>query len=880
MSVYFTWRDVERALTELTDVPWSALEVSVDSLLVHCTPGREEHCWRTLATTLGAAFDANERLLVLASLPDQPRVMSVAVSADGSPSLPVTARPLWSSPTVVEASPTPEGTATPVPGGTATRAEDCTILAFYSYKGGVGRTTAALAVLGELLHRPHPLRVLLIDADVEAPGLTWSLAPPDGQRLSLIDALAMVHDADSWQDVLPLLASLIETARTTIELDEGRREFWFLPAIRDMSQLFGLPVTMEQLVRRRGRAWIVGDLLLALGATLRLDAILVDLRAGVTEFSSPLLLDARVRSILVTSCNEQSVEGTVATVRATRKRAPRAVTQDVIVSFVPPDARPELFDGVSAAVVDALLGDAPESAGPVADQADRIAVYRVEFASELLHPTSLEDLLNARLPGTSMQKRASELTRRVLPEPAAPAPPPAPVTPARVAEEAQRLEYAEQNAEPGLLPIPALQKVLLQPRAQLPIRVVLGAKGAGKTFAWGQMVLARTLSGFAGLLELSPPQPDARIFPLLAPNTMGEALEDAVRRAEDDVLSGRGAESRAELRRALERNGVSEEPFRFWLRHIAARLGLHEGAGESAASLSQAVGATSGPVVAVIDGLEEAFQVAPGEPLNDDRRRLLRALLMDVPASLRELPRSSLGLVTFIRRDLASAAIPQNFGQFEAQHRETALQWSHTDALRLPVWLLSRLGWRLMADEQIGRASYDALRAALIPFWGEKLGGRGEAYTDRWVMAALSDFNGVLQARDVMRLVRFSAERHAARPGTPAFPLAARAIRDAVADVARDKVAELRSEVVALGPIFDKLRSADPERRKVPFRARDLGLEPDEVRFLEQQGLLLLQADELYLPELVRHGLEYKLAGPGRAKVLSMFNSAVARRRS
>ena len=43
------------------------------------------------------------------------------------------------------------------------------LYAFYSYKGGVGRSMA-LANLGELFHE-QGLRTLLVDWDLEAPGL-------------------------------------------------------------------------------------------------------------------------------------------------------------------------------------------------------------------------------------------------------------------------------------------------------------------------------------------------------------------------------------------------------------------------------------------------------------------------------------------------------------------------------------------------------------------------------------------------------------------------------------------------------------------------------------------------------------------------------------
>lgn len=47
------------------------------------------------------------------------------------------------------------------------------VFAFHSFKGGVGRTVHALALAQELASAGSP--VLLIDADLEAPGISWLL---------------------------------------------------------------------------------------------------------------------------------------------------------------------------------------------------------------------------------------------------------------------------------------------------------------------------------------------------------------------------------------------------------------------------------------------------------------------------------------------------------------------------------------------------------------------------------------------------------------------------------------------------------------------------------------------------------------------------------
>ena len=72
------------------------------------------------------------------------------------------------------------------------------ICAFHSFKGGVGRTLHCVALARELAERGAEAvggdqRVLLVDADLEAPGISWMVAA-QGSRLefALDDFLALL----------------------------------------------------------------------------------------------------------------------------------------------------------------------------------------------------------------------------------------------------------------------------------------------------------------------------------------------------------------------------------------------------------------------------------------------------------------------------------------------------------------------------------------------------------------------------------------------------------------------------------------------------------------------------------------------------------------
>lgn len=877
MRPLYTWRDVERLLDEEKEPPWFKVSADLEELRVVCASGQRQAVLKRLGVIFGAHLREPGELHLI-STRDTPRRLRVVIddSEEDFPPRPRIIRPLWPD---AERSP---GPIPRFPPGSPSLA------AFYSYKGGVGRTTTLLGALGALLELRPPLATLVVDADLEAPGLTLDLTgPPD--RFCLLDFLALVHDAEDWRDVIPLAAARLELNRHSLELSRGTRSFFFLPAYREREQLFDPPVSFEQVVRGRGRAHVIAEAFAALGMAVGANVVLVDLRAGVTELSSPLLLDPRVQAVLVTSCSHQSYQGTLQVLERMRTRARPETSPEVVLSLIPPSLPDEEIGELTGALKSAI----PSAAGDEADEAARPNVHELKFAQELIHVDSVAELLRDRAPGTDLGKTvgpalAELLVRRDTPTGEASRSPETLHTQGlkAVASEAEKLEYAEGNAEPGLLVTPALAALVEQFPEVLPAAVVLGAKGAGKTFAWGQMVLARDWQGFAKLVEhadlqrrLPYRQPQAAVFPLLGPRNMRAELADKVRDAERGVWKAIQAHApmgddalHADLNRPL---APEADELHFWTGRIAARLGLPEQAGASVQELALALAGRNLSVCLAIDGLEEAFQPSPTRGLTEQQQRMLRGLLQRFTLTVRELGSPYLGVVTFVRRDLAQSAIPQNFLQFEALHSRFTLAWSPTEALRLVAWLLNRAGLHVIEDDRVPLAPYEDLRRALVRFWGEKMGSQHsrEAATDRWVIAALSDFNGRLQARDLVRLVRHAA---ASLPG--ATTLSPKSLREALVDCSRKKIDELEREIPGLQPIFARLRSAGEEQRKIPFRASDFGLSPEEISFLEAQGVLTRAGQgELYLPEIIRHGLGFRMDRGRRAKVLALYRATQAK---
>ncbi len=233
----------------------------------------------------------------------------------------------------------------------------------------------------------------------------------------------------------------------------------------------------------------------------------------------------------------------------------------------------------------------------------------------------------------------------------------------------------------------------------------------------------------------------------------------------------------------------------------------------------------------------------------------------------------NLGLIVFLRKDMARDSFTVNYEQFHSLYRSVELQWSSTEALRLAAWLTSQaVPGFYQEDVSIELAPKEVLNQTLHKLWGVKLGKptSNEANSSRWILAALSDFNGQLQARDIIRFLAKATENE----GKPIYQdryLMPAEIKKAVSECSTDKIGEIKDEIKALAPIFDKLEHAPAEHKLLPFFSDTFGLTAGEEKILKQEGYLRIENEKYYLPEIIRHALKFKYGKGARPKVLSLL---------
>ena len=145
-----------------------------------------------------------------------------------------------------------------------------------------------------------------------------------------------------------------------------------------------------------------------------------------------------------------------------------------------------------------------------------------------------------------------------------------------------------------------------------------------------------------------------------------------------------------------------------------------------------------------------------------------------------------------------------------------------------------------------------------------------EADSSRWVLAALSDFNGQLQARDIIRFLR-DATHSAGKEVYNDRIIMPLDIRSAVKNSSKVKLDEVAQEVSVLGPAFEKLRNVPQDKKLLPFTREKFMLNAQEESLMVQHGFLAKEGDRYYLPEIIRHALGYSYEGGARPKVLSLL---------
>lgn len=208
------------------------------------------------------------------------------------------------------------------------------IATFYSFKGGVGRTTLLSAIAWRLARKNK--RVVVVDLDVEAPGAGTLLGgtAPRGLLDLLLDHVG-TGDFDLESALSPASALDAESQARVDVLGTGRLDAGYFEKLArlDYSVSGLLPGDVESPVEKALRA-----LLYKLARrTPRPDYILLDARAGLHDVAGLSLHGLAHVDVLVARASEQAYQGLDLTIESLARRR-KLDDQRFLVAhtFVPP----------------------------------------------------------------------------------------------------------------------------------------------------------------------------------------------------------------------------------------------------------------------------------------------------------------------------------------------------------------------------------------------------------------------------------------------------------------------------------------------------------------------------------------------------------------
>lgn len=180
------------------------------------------------------------------------------------------------------------------------------IVTFYSYKGGVGRSTTLAFAAMQLARKGN--KVLVVDFDLEAPGLhsIFNVKP----RYGVVDYLIQRPFLTDEETKL-LLTKGVNTISGTVTNNKGK--IFVLPASKMEShyieKLSHLDIGMYQVLKNKDYGSLFGRLFSDLTEAFEPDVILVDSRTGIAETGGALLVDYSDDVCFVFTNNSQNFEG-------------------------------------------------------------------------------------------------------------------------------------------------------------------------------------------------------------------------------------------------------------------------------------------------------------------------------------------------------------------------------------------------------------------------------------------------------------------------------------------------------------------------------------------------------------------------------------------
>lgn len=364
---------------------------------------------------------------------------------------------------------------------------------------------------------------------------------------------------------------------------------------------------------------------------------------------------------------------------------------------------------------------------------------------------------------------------------------------------AAREVSAEGNTSSKMLSTEPIREIVSDCLSAIPQIVVIGAKGSGKTYVYKQMMAKQTWGSFLKIInkEEDSEMEQALILPLLESinsRYLQTLTQNCFQKVEEALPDFSIHPCIASDNFETVVNGPDSDSTwsELWRSTLLQTIG---GGFHSLEQVDAYLHEKGGKIIFLVDGLDDlvtSLQVKP----NCNWKSAIRAITQNLINELRTLPYNTIGIIVFVRKDIAEEAIPVNFAQFMNQYQRYELVWTPTEALRLALWIGAQAVPDILgANIDILRASREALESKLELLWGKRLGKKDsrEPISARWIIAALSDCTGQLLARDIVLFLKYAAKTYSDMsiryPDRYIMPTE---IRKAISECSKDKYGEIK----------------------------------------------------------------------------------------
>ncbi|EAP7738986.1 ParA family protein, partial [Salmonella enterica] len=729
-------------------------------------------------------------------------------------------------------------------------------------------------------------KILLIDGDLEAPGLTLWLDAENLGKVTYTNFLEAIQFSEGKFDAtIDFFAK--ELRKSSISIDGNSKEIFVLPSALSLESIMDMPVTPDHISKNIDNPYILSDLLRLLGNKLEVDVILIDLRAGLSELSSPLIFDPRVEHFFVSTIAKQSVVGigeVLKKIHNSIKNSHSNVSDKptVIISMLTKllrestsyteaiqivnEAYPAIEDeDIISQSIELLEFDFDENLMSVSNIKDALSLLR----KSSIYDNAKDWIADVELMESTEGNEDSHGNDSGL---------------QRLYDTCQSFQFAENTSGDDMLVIDPIRNLAKNYADSLPNVVSIGAKGAGKTFTYLQVCKSKTWSDFIFKVNSNvKPHIHANILPWISSTNLNEKVREQVAEQRAKCLTEISAQSPRSLFLNVKRitDALASDSTNwddFWQDLLVSEI---VGDNKNLKDLNDHLIAIDKSIVLLVDGIEDIL-FAPEKDANHNSA--IRSLL-NLPNAISDLQNRRIGLVCFVRADYVQSAIKQNVNQYVAKYQQFRLEWTPESFLRLAYWISAKAEIINANELDAESGSLNFLLSNLERLWGKKLGrdNSKEASSARWVFAALCDLNGRLQARDLVRFLKFSADNMLKAPSNGIKVefwldrlLAPEAIRRSLNSCSQEKVDEAEKEIKPLEQWISNLKTVSPDLKKVPFNPQEVGLDLQLLTSLKELGVIYEDTDQpneerFYLPEIYRTGLQFSSAVGGRPRVQALL---------